>query len=195
MQPQIILASQSPRRREMLKSIVTEFALASADIDESVLGQETPEAYVTRLAQEKAKVIAKEAPEAIVIGSDTTVVAVLDNGDKEILGKPVDLADSQRMFALLSGRKHQVMTAFALVQNDRVYVENVITDVIFKQVSEQEVESYWQTGEPQDKAGSYGLQGIGGKFVKAISGSVSAVVGLPLVELEQGLAEFIDHDD
>lgn len=195
MQPQIILASQSPRRREMLKSIVSEFALASADIDESVLGQETPEAYVTRLAQEKAKVIAKEAPEAIVIGSDTTVVAVLDNGDKEILGKPVDLADSQRMFALLSGRKHQVMTAFALVQNDRVYVENVITDVIFKQVSEQEVESYWQTGEPQDKAGSYGLQGIGGKFVKAISGSVSAVVGLPLVELEQGLAEFIDHDD
>ena len=189
----IILASQSPRRREMLTSIVTEFELASADIDESTKAGEEPAQYVTRLALAKAQVIARDNPNTIVIGSDTAVVAV-KNGQQVILGKPRDLADSQRMFELLSETQHQVMTAFAFVFNDKSRVENVVTQVTFKKVTEQEVAQYWHTGEPQDKAGSYGLQGIGGKFVKSINGSVSAVIGLPLVELEQGLAEFIENE-
>lgn len=194
MLPRIILASQSPRRREMLKSIISDFELASADIDERVLTGEQPEQYVTRLAIEKAQAIAVDNANTLVIGSDTTVVAVTEEQNQLILGKPEDLADSQRMFALLSAKTHLVMTAFAFVYNDKVKVENVITEVHFRAVSEQEVEQYWQTGEPQDKAGSYGLQGIGGKFVKSINGSVSAVIGLPLVELEQGLIEFVKHE-
>lgn len=194
MSPRIVLASQSPRRREMLKSLVSEFELASADIDETVLPDELPENYVTRLAIEKAQVIAKDNANSVVIGSDTTVVAITEDAQQVILGKPVDLADSQRMFALMSGKTHLVMTAFALVCNDKVKVENVITEVNFRSVTEQEVEQYWLSGEPQDKAGSYGLQGIGGKFVKSINGSVSAVIGLPLAELEQGLIEFIKHE-
>jgi len=193
MKPKIILASQSPRRREMLKSIVSEFELASADIDETPKDAETPEQYVTRLALEKAQTIAVDNPNAVVIGSDTTVVADND-GQPIILGKPENLADCQHMFDLLSGTNHQVMTAYALVFNDKFKIENVITEVTFKTVTTEEVEQYWHTGEPQDKAGSYGLQGIGGKFVKAINGSVSAVIGLPLVELEQGLAEFIENE-
>ena len=192
--PRVILASQSPRRREMLKSIVSDFGLASADIDETVKPDEQPEQYVTRLAVEKAQVIAKDNPDCVVIGSDTTVVAVTEDEQQLILGKPEDLADSQRIFALLSGKTHLVMTAFAFVYNDKVRVENVITEVNFRTVSTQEVEQYWQTGEPQDKAGSYGLQGVGGKFVKSINGSVSAVIGLPLVELEQGLIDFVKHE-
>ena len=168
----VILASQSPRRRAMLTSILESFEVDSAD-------------YVQRLALEKAKVIAKHNPDALVIGSDTTVVV-----GEQILEKPLDLNDSKRMFALMSGTTHQVMTAFALVKGDKHFVENVITEVRFKVVSEQEVEAYWRTNEPQDKAGSYGLQGIGGKFVKSINGSVSAVVGLPLVELQQAITEF-----
>ena len=178
----------------MLKSIVNDFELASADIDETVKEAEQPEQYVTRLAVEKAQVIANDNPDTVVIGSDTTVVAVTDDGEQLILGKPEDLADSQRIFALLSGKTHLVMTAFAFVYNDKVRVENVITEVNFRTVLTQEVEQYWQTGEPQDKAGSYGLQGIGGKFVKSINGSVSAVIGLPLVELEQGLIDFVKHE-
>lgn len=178
----------------MLKSIVSEFELASADIDETVIANESPENYVTRLAIEKAQVIAQVNENAVVIGSDTTVVAITEDNQQVILGKPEDLADSQRMFALMSGKTHLVMTAFAFVYNDKVKVENVITEVNFRNVTEQEVEQYWLTGEPQDKAGSYGLQGIGGKFVKSINGSVSAVIGLPLAELEQGLIEFIKHE-
>lgn len=192
--PKIVLASQSPRRREMLKSIVSEFELASADIDETVKPDELPEDYVTRLAIEKAQVIAKDQPNSIVIGSDTTVVAITEENAQVILGKPEDLADSQRMFALMSGKIHLVMTAFAFVYNDKVRVENVVTEVNFRTVTEPEVEAYWLTGEPQDKAGSYGLQGIGGKFVKSINGSVSAVIGLPLAELEQGLIEFVKNE-
>ena len=178
----------------MLKSIVSEFELANADIDESVLPNESPENYVTRLAAAKAEFIAKDNPNSVVIGSDTTVVALTEQGKQVILCKPEDLADSQRMFALMSGKVHLVMTAFAFVYNDKVRVENVVTEVNFRTVTEQEVEQYWLTGEPQDKAGSYGLQGIGGKFVKSINGSVSAVVGLPLAELEQGLIEFIKNE-
>lgn len=192
--PRIVLASQSPRRREMLRSIVSEFELASADIDETVKPDELPEDYVTRLAIEKAQVIAKDNPNSIVIGSDTTVVAITEDNKQVILCKPEDLADSQRMFALMSGKIHLVMTAFAFVYNDKVRVENVVTEVNFRKVTDEEVEAYWLTGEPQDKAGSYGLQGIGGKFVKSINGSVSAVVGLPLAELEQGLIEFVKNE-
>lgn len=181
----IILASQSPRRRAMLASIVDTFDVDSADIDETPFENEQAADYVQRLALEKARVIGKDHPDALVIGSDTTVVV-----GNQILEKPLDLDDSKRMFALMSGTTHQVMTAFALVKGDKYVVENVITQVTFKTVTEQEVEEYWHTNEPQDKAGSYGLQGIGGKFVKAINGSVSSVVGLPLVELQQAITEF-----
>lgn len=182
----IILASQSPRRQQMLAYLVDDFTIAAADIDETPLADESPRDYVLRLAVEKAQTIAKTNPQAFVIGSDTTVVF-----DNHILGKPVDLADCKAMLMMLSGQRHQVMTAFAVVNQGKVISEIVVTEVDFCHLTEQEIEQYWQTGEPQDKAGSYAIQGIGSKFVKQVNGSVSSVVGLPLAELNQVLKEFL----
>ena len=178
----LILASQSPRRRELLLSITNDFSIHAADIDETPLSDEKPEQYVSRLALEKARVVSAQNPNAMVVGSDTSVVI---NGI--ILGKPIDKDDSKRMLTLLSGNTHQVMTAFSLVRDNSEYTEVVITDVSFTELSEQTIDKYWLTGEPQDKAGSYAIQGIGGKFVKKINGSVSSVIGLPLVEFEKAL--------
>lgn len=181
-----MLASQSPRRKELLASIVSEFDVKAADIDETPLTDESAFDYVARLAQQKAQVIAKKHPGYAVIGSDTAVVV---NG--VILGKPEDLKDSTRMLTLLSGKVHQVMTSFSVVKDDETYTEVVTTDVTFKTLDQQEIEAYWMTNEPQDKAGSYAIQGIGGKFVERINGSVSSVIGLPLVELEKVLKRIL----
>ncbi|GAA0295855.1 Maf family protein [Psychrosphaera haliotis] len=184
----IILASQSPRRKQLLGYLVPSFEQQSADIDESVLDNEDPQHYVERLANQKAvaifnKIISPE--DSLVIGSDTTVV---NNG--EILGKPESLEECISMLMALSGKEHQVMTAYSVVTKAKTVTKTVITSVLFATVTEQQVIDYWHTGEPQDKAGSYAIQGIGGKFVTSINGSVSAVVGLPLVELDATLKEF-----
>lgn len=186
----LILASQSPRRRELLSHITSNFIATSADIDESVLPNEGAENYVCRLALQKAQTIFDALPEqekrkSVVLGSDTSVIY-----QHQILGKPESLAHSREMLTMLSGNSHQVFTAFSLVSETEKVTKFVSTDVFFKSLTLSEIEDYWQTGEPQDKAGSYAIQGIAGKFVKSINGSVSNVVGLPLVELEQELKEF-----
>lgn len=182
----LILASQSPRRKELLQQLGYNFSCAPADIDESVLPAETPAQYVARLALEKANVIAKEqAQDVVVLGSDTSVVF-----DQHILGKPESLSDCIAILTMLSGNTHQVITAIAVVKAQQSQVVVVSTEVDFKILTEAEIKRYWHTGEPQDKAGAYGIQGIAGQFVKQIRGSYSAVVGLPLYETAQLLAEF-----
>lgn len=183
----IILASQSPRRKELLGHLVKNFDQQSADIDESVLTGESPKDYVERLSVQKAATIFNEivSPEnTAVIGSDTTVVK-----DGRIMGKPADLADCTSMLMALSGSSHQVLTAFSIVTKAKTITKTVTTEVNFVTLNESKIAKYWQTNEPQDKAGAYAIQGIGGQFVKSINGSVSAVVGLPLAELAEALEE------
>lgn len=183
---QLILASQSPRRKELLSYITSNFDVCSADIDETCLANESAIDYVTRLAEEKAAVVKQHYPDSAVIGSDTAVVI-----EQNILGKPENLEDSLRILRLLSGKVHQVMTAFCVMTATQKTTRLVVTDVKFKTLTDEEINDYWLTGEPQDKAGSYAIQGIGGKFVESINGSVSSVIGLPLVELEQTLKEVL----
>ena len=182
----LILASQSPRRRQLLAQLGYSFSCQPADIDETVIVGELPEQYVRRLALQKAQCIAdRQQSNSTVIGSDTSVVIA-----QQILGKPKDFADAQRLLQLLSGKVHQVMTAVAVVKAEISKTVLVTTNVEFKTLSTDEIQQYWLTGEPKDKAGGYGIQGIGGQFVKQISGSYSAVVGLPLYETAQLLTEF-----
>jgi septum formation protein len=183
----LILASQSPRRKELLQQLGYSFQCLPADIDESIQLNEGAEQYVARLALEKANVIAQGYVDGgvTVLGSDTSVVF-----NQHILGKPESLDDCLTILKMLSDNSHQVMTAIAVVQDERSEVVVVTTDVDFKKLSQQEIIRYWQTGEPQDKAGAYGIQGIAGQFVKQIRGSYSAVVGLPLYETAQLLASF-----
>ena len=183
----LILASQSPRRRELLSQLGFEFSIQASDIDETVFSDEKPYDYVLRLAKEKAQHVfaslSQQAQEnSYVLGSDTSVVF-----NNTILGKPESKADCMQTLSLLSGNQHQVLTAIALASRNGVVGEVVTTNVTFKILSEAEIQAYWLTGEPQDKAGSYGIQGIAGQFVKSISGSYSAVVGLPLYETAQRL--------
>ena len=185
----LILASQSPRRAELLQQIEIPFTQMNVDIDESVLVGESQVEYVRRLAMQKSAAGWKIAGEVHpTLGADTIVVV-----QNEILGKPVNQADSKRMLELLSDTQHKVYTAVALSQNSSKGMQQsavvVETTVSFCRLSDEKIEHYWQTGEPQDKAGSYGIQGIGGQFVKHIKGSYSAVVGLPLYETHQLLSE------
>lgn len=181
----LILASQSPRRKELLTQLGYSFTCQPADIDETPMPDEPPEFYVARLAREKAQTIANTNANMVVLGSDTIVAL---NGD--LLGKPIDFDDYQKMMRRLSGSQHQVHTGVAIVQDHQVETIVVSTEVTFKRLTEQDIENYWLTGEPQDKAGSYGLQGIGGQFVVTINGSYSAVVGLPLYETAELLKKF-----
>lgn len=184
--PDIALASSSPRRRELLAQLGVNFTLVKADIDESVLAAEDAKTYVQRLALAKAEAGLARLPEPLpVLGADTIVVI-----DNQILGKPSDLADFKRTMQLLSGRCHQVMTAIALVSPQHKLQQLVCTDVYFRTLTDSEIEQYWQSGEPHDKAGGYGIQGLGGRFVKRINGSYTAVVGLPLCETEQLLQQW-----
>jgi septum formation protein len=184
----LILASQSPRRRELLAQLGYQFSIQASDIDETVEKAETAYDYVLRLAKQKAQHVLDLLPEAervnsYVLGSDTSVVF---NG--KILGKPDNEEDCINTLSLLSGNQHQVLTAIALVSHAGVKGQVITTDVTFKKLTKAEISAYWLTGEPQDKAGSYGIQGIAGQFVKIINGSYSAVVGLPLYETAQLLA-------
>lgn len=181
----IALASASPRRRELLTQLGLNFVVVKGDIDESQLSGETPEQYVERLAKGKAQAgYANQSTPLPTLGADTIVEI-----DGQVLGKPADYADFQRMMQLLSGRQHRVRTAVALCCGDRTESILVTTDVSFRVLSEQDILQYWQSGEPADKAGGYGIQGKAGRFVTQLSGSYFAVVGLPLFETEQLLKQ------
>jgi septum formation protein len=178
----LILASQSPRRKQFLAQLGYQFSVQASDIDERILPSELAYDYVFRLAKQKAlhvfdSLSSAEQQVSSVLGSDTCVVV-----DDKILGKPKNEDDCIATLSLLSNRQHQVMTAIALVNTKGVEGQVITTEVTFKALSKTEIQAYWLTGEPQDKAGSYGIQGIAGQFVKTINGSYSAVVGLPLCE-------------
>lgn len=182
--PQLVLASASPRRVELLRQLGWEFVQQSADIDESMLTGEAPAALVERLAREKAAAVAQDWPaDTGVLGSDTIVEI-----DGKVLGKPQHQQQAVAMLELLSGRIHRVMTAIALCYRGHCYAKVVTTEVQFTTLTPTMIADYWHSGEPQDKAGSYGIQGLGGNFVERIVGSYSAVVGLPLVETQQLLS-------
>jgi septum formation protein len=183
----IYLASASPRRRELVEQLGYQFEQFSVDADESLLDSESPREYVERLARLKAESgVALGYTSYPVLGSDTSVVV-----DGQILGKPESYEDFQRMMMLLSGRTHEVLTGIAFATKHSTISDVVVTQVTFKALTEAEVESYWQTGEPADKAGGYGIQGFGGRFVTNLEGSYFAVMGLPLYETDRLLTRFL----
>lgn len=181
----LILASASPRRRELLAQAGFVFAVRPAHIPEDPLPGEDPIAYVTRLAREKAEVVFREvsigneivagSEPVAVLGADTTVTL-----DKQILGKPEDAADAARMLRMLSGRTHQVITGVALVTADRVEVAAEVTAVRFLTLSDEEIAAYVATREPMDKAGAYAIQGFAARWIPRVEGCYFNVVGLPL---------------
>jgi len=177
-QAQIILASSSPRRSELLQQMRVSFVVLPVEIDESALEGESPTTYVERLALEKARagweLSEKNRP---VLGSDTIVVI---HGD--ILGKPSDRNHAIEMLKRLSGNTHQVLTAVALVEADRSAIRLSESRVSFSPITEQEILIYWESGEPVDKAGAYAIQGLAAAFIQHIEGSFSGVMGLPIFE-------------
>lgn len=179
-----ILASRSPRRAELLRQIGVSFDTQPADVDETPRVNEAASDYVERLAREKALAVARHSFGAWVIGSDTSVVL-----DGHILGKPRDRADACETLKRLSGQVHQVMTGVALANGSDCHTCLVTTDVRFRRLADEEIAAYVDSGEPMDKAGSYGIQGLGGIFVEELRGSYSAVVGLPLQETAALLAD------
>ncbi len=192
----LFLASASPRRRELLTQIGVPFELLSITLDETPLPAERPEAYVQRLAREKALAgwAAVGDDSAAVLGADTTVVI-----DERILGKPADRAEGLLMLESLSDREHRVLTAVALATRGACEVRLVTSRVRFRRIERAEAEAYWASGEPCDKAGGYAIQGWGAVFVAELRGSYSAVVGLPLCEAAQlldqaGLARWVKED-
>ena len=183
----IVLASASPRRAELLRQIgiVFEVRLPAAPVDETPRAAEAPADYVLRLAQEKAAAVAVVAPGRVVLAADTTVVL-----DGRILGKPADPAEAVVMLQTLQGRSHEVLTGVAVRLDGRGLARLARTAVRFRAVDRSEAEAYAATGEGADKAGGYGIQGIGAIFAETLQGSYSNVVGLPLAQTEQLLREF-----
>ena len=187
----LILASASPRRAEILRNAGYAFEIRPAGVDETLLAGEDAEDYVRRLADTKARIAAEAAASsgkrAIVLGADTVVVA-----QRQILGKPENAADARRMLRLLSGRRHEVLTGVSFVAiPDGPRISHVETTLVFfAELSESDVEEYVATGEPLDKAGAYGIQGIGGKFVEKIEGCYFNVMGLPLSRVRTTLHKF-----
>ena len=170
------LASRSPRRQEILAALGLEFTSEAVDVDEQRLGAEDPQDMVLRLARAKAEA-AERTPGTIVIGADTAVIL----GDR-VFGKPAGRDDALAMLAALSGETHSVMTGVAIRADLGTEAVVSTTEVQFREISPDEALAYWQSGEPRDKAGAYAIQGRGGVFVAAISGSYSGVVGLPVFE-------------
>jgi septum formation protein len=171
----LILASSSPRRADLLRAAGISFQVFPVDVDETVLKLEPPGEHVRRLAREKAQAAFEFNPGAVVLGADTIVLV-----GGEIMGKPRDAADAVRMLRLLSGREHEVLTGVAIISARNVVVEVARTRVWVTPLTDQEVQDYVATGEPLDKAGAYGIQGLGSRFIDRIQGSYSNVVGLPV---------------
>ena len=179
----LVLASASPRRAQLLGLLGRPFEIRIADVDESQLGDEQPMTHVARLAGAKAAAIDSTGAE-IVVGADTVVVL-----DGEILGKPKDADQAREMLARLSGRDHVVLTGVAVRHGDDVRSTVVSTTVTMRDIAREEIAAYVATGEPFDKAGGYGIQGLGGRFVERIDGNYQNVVGLPLTAVESLLSE------
>ena len=171
----IILASKSPRRKELLEKCGIAFACMPMDTDESLEEGNTLEEKIRLLSERKAEARLAVNPDAVVIGSDTIVTL-----DGEILGKPADHEDAKRMLRELSGRTHQVITGVCIVSSKRKYSDVSVSDVTFAPLSEEEIDGYVSSGECDDKAGAYAIQGIGGRFITHISGDYYAIMGLPL---------------
>lgn len=184
MSPQIILASASPRRSELLKQIGVRHRVVAVDIDEAPLPHEAPDAYVARVAAEKSEACRLIDRSGLpILAADTSVIL-----DGRILGKPEDLQHAIEMLSRLSGRTHQVFSAVSL-RGDRHWQALSVSEVRFRPLSHQEVVAYWQTGEPCDKAGAYAIQGLASTFIESMAGSFSGVMGLPLFETAQLLAQ------
>lgn len=182
----IVLASQSPRRKELLGRMGLEFVTQASKIDESAFDGLEARELVATLSREKAQWIARQLDgETLVIGADTVVVR-----DGAALGKPKDAEDAVAMLLSLSGRDHQVCTGVTVCRGDRVLTQVEETQVTFRELTEAEVRQYVSTGEPMDKAGAYGIQGLGGLLVEGIRGDYSNVVGLPVCRLGQMLKVF-----
>ena len=182
----IVLASQSPRRKELLGRMGLEFVTQASKIDESAFDGLEARELVATLSREKAQWIARQLDgETLVIGADTVVVR-----DGTALGKPKDAEDAVAMLLSLSGRDHQVCTGVTVCRGDRVLTQVEETQVTFRDLTETEVRQYVSTGEPMDKAGAYGIQGLGGLLVEGIRGDYSNVVGLPVCRLGQMLKDF-----
>lgn len=184
----LVLASQSPRRQQLLQQLGVSFACCPASVDETPLPGEAVAQYALRLAEEKAKAgyqaWALQQPPLPALGSDTCGWL-----DGEILGKPRDEADAKAMLARMSGRSHQIFTAIALFDGHQCFTDLVVSTVHFAHLSPELIDAYWRSGEPADKAGAYGIQGLGGALVDRIEGSYSAIVGLPLAQCRQLLAQ------
>lgn len=176
-QPSLILASSSPRRRALLEQVQIDFTVQSADIDETPLSGESPQAYVTRMAKEKAQaVFAQQSDSSVcVLAADTIGIC-----DDAILLKPRHQQDALQMLQTMQGRDHYVVTAIALCFHGQCIQTSEATTVSMRTISSQEIAAYWRTGEPKDKAGAYGIQGIGAQFIERIDGCYFNVVGLPL---------------
>jgi septum formation protein len=183
--PQLYLASKSPRRRELLEQIRVRYAVITAELEEMPFPGETPEDYVVRVALDKARAgreLVPGVPMLPVLGADTVVVV-----DGLILGKPEDPQDAAAMLRRLSGRTHGVLSAVAVVGREERTALNA-SEVSFREISDSEIRAYWNTGEPADKAGGYAIQGLGALFVSGLRGSYSGVMGLPLYETAELLA-------
>jgi len=183
---EIYLASASPRRRELLEQVGVHYRLLSVSVSERVMPEETPESYVQRVALDKARAgrdMIGQQDTRPVLGSDTAVVV-----DDVILGKPKDKQEALAMLRQLSGREHRVLTAVALA-NEQEQTRLNISSVAFRQLTEEECEQYWQTGECIDKAGAYAIQGYAAAFIRELRGSYSGVMGLPLFETAELLQQ------
>ena len=185
--PDIYLASNSPRRRELLTQIEVRFAVIAIDLDEEPLGSEPPEAYVLRVARDKARAgraLLGSAPRVPVLAADTAVVI-----DDRILGKPRTREEASAMMERLSGRTHRVLSGVALADDGQERQALSVSEVSFRVITPEEARAYWETGEPADKAGGYGIQGLGALFVSELRGSYSGVMGLPLFETASLLSQ------
>ena len=181
----LLLASQSPRRAELLRAAGFEFDIHPANADETVHPGEPAEQYVRRVAEAKARAVLPIAGDRVVLAADTTVVL-----DGEILGKPIDANDAARMLRLLSGRWHDVLTGVTLASGARLLTRVAVTRVEFAPLADSEIAWYLDSGEPADKAGAYGVQGLASRFVTRIKGSHSNVVGLPVALVYAMVREF-----
>ena len=183
---QITLASASPRRQQLLDQMGINYRVLSVDIDETPQKEESARAFVCRMALEKARVgYQRQAEKLPVLGSDTIVVL-----NEKILGKPGSRDDGLAMLASLSGHCHEVMTAVAMVDEARSECRLSRSQVYFRHMTSAEIEAYWNTGEPADKAGAYGIQGLAAQFIERLDGSYSGVMGLPLFETSELLKQF-----
>lgn len=185
MPAELVLASGSPRRSEFLSLLGLDFKVVKPDVDEVVLPNETPDALVTRLSVMKSGAVALLYPDTVILAADT-VVSI----DGQILGKPCDRADALRMIKQLSGRTHQVYTAVTVRHNKRIKTLCSCTHVTFSRIDDTLAHMYVNSGEGDDKAGSYALQGRAAMFIEKVEGSVSSVIGLPLSEVRELLLEF-----